>query len=610
MKLRVSKEVVRAVLLVSGLCLLALGTASRAVPVRFSLWAAALWLLGVWLLPVEGLPLRRRDRGAAVWAGILCLMLGLMFRANWYYSDYMWSLGDRVGVNGKLLGEAFALCFAAGAFPIVLYVMRRQPREATAPEAPCTARVRAGEFWFLFALGAVCVTLFSRSSPLYPLNDWVDSNCFFTVGKSVLRGVVPYRDLYEQKGPLLYFLHTLAACVSFRSFLGVYLLEVLAAAGYLYYGYRTLRLYASARVLPLMALVAALTYGSWSFCMGDSAEELCLPLLSYGLFQILRTVRGREALSGRDAALLGASAAAIFWIKYTILAPYIALVLIVIARYVIERKFLELLRLALLAIAGFAALSLPIGIYFAAHGALGDLWTVYFYNNLFLYGENNKPVLVRLFQHHRQMMQIDPRIYAMTALGIAALWRRDARAGLTLTVCAGIAAAALFAIPLFIEYYGLALYLFAPFSVLWLEGAVTYAREGKPRRYALAALTAALVVLICSGSTNIRAIGTPRGDLPQYRFRNLICAADEPTLLNYGFLDGGFYTTTGIVPTERFFCFLNIPLPELQEEMDAAVAEGRTQFVVTRNAPLESERYELVDEADGGGFHYYLYERK
>ena len=41
------------------------------------------------------------------------------------------------------------------------------------------------------------ITICSKSSPIYPLNDWVDSNCFMTVGKSMLRGVVPYRDLYE-----------------------------------------------------------------------------------------------------------------------------------------------------------------------------------------------------------------------------------------------------------------------------------------------------------------------------------------------------------------------------------------------------------------------------
>ena len=54
----------------------------------------------------------------------------------------------------------------------------------------------------------------SKSSPLYPMNDWVDVNCFFTVGRGITHGMVPYLDLYEQKGPLIYFLYALAALIS------------------------------------------------------------------------------------------------------------------------------------------------------------------------------------------------------------------------------------------------------------------------------------------------------------------------------------------------------------------------------------------------------------
>ena len=64
------------------------------------------------------------------------------------------------------------------------------------------------------------ITLLSKSSPIYPFNDWFDSNCFLTVGKSMLHGLVPYKDLYEQKGPLLYMLHAVAAMFSETSFIG------------------------------------------------------------------------------------------------------------------------------------------------------------------------------------------------------------------------------------------------------------------------------------------------------------------------------------------------------------------------------------------------------
>ena len=47
----------------------------------------------------------------------------------------------------------------------------------------------------------------SKNSFLYAFNDWVDANAFFTVGKSIMNGVVPYRDLFEQKGIFLYFIY-------------------------------------------------------------------------------------------------------------------------------------------------------------------------------------------------------------------------------------------------------------------------------------------------------------------------------------------------------------------------------------------------------------------
>ena len=53
-------------------------------------------------------------------------------------------------------------------------------------------------FLLLCFLAAAMYLLFSsKSSPMYPMNDWVDVNCFYTMGKSLLAGLVPYRDLYE-----------------------------------------------------------------------------------------------------------------------------------------------------------------------------------------------------------------------------------------------------------------------------------------------------------------------------------------------------------------------------------------------------------------------------
>ena len=82
--------------------------------------------------------------------------------------------------------------------------------------------------WDLLRLWLVClgvsavfVALASKCSFLYPFNDWVDANIFFTMGKGMMNGRVLYRDLYDHKGPLLYFIHGIAYLISNKSFLGM-----------------------------------------------------------------------------------------------------------------------------------------------------------------------------------------------------------------------------------------------------------------------------------------------------------------------------------------------------------------------------------------------------
>ena len=66
-----------------------------------------------------------------------------------------------------------------------------------------------------------CVlTVCSKNSPIYEFNDWVDGNAFFTMGKGIANGL-PYKDLFEQKGPLLYLIYALGYLISNDSFLAL-----------------------------------------------------------------------------------------------------------------------------------------------------------------------------------------------------------------------------------------------------------------------------------------------------------------------------------------------------------------------------------------------------
>ena len=116
-------------------------------------------------------------------------------------------------------------------------------------------------------LSLLFIGLASKSSPLYPMNDWVDVNCFFTVGRGILDGLVPYRDLYEQKGPVLYFVYALISLFSRDSYWGVFLLEVVTFGLFLYFSGKLGQLYTgkSKAIYLVVAILAAAVVTSWSF---------------------------------------------------------------------------------------------------------------------------------------------------------------------------------------------------------------------------------------------------------------------------------------------------------------------------------------------------------
>ena len=159
--------------------------------------------------------------------------------------------------------------------------------------------MRARHDGFLLFAAVVLLYLCSMCSPLYPINIWDDANCLLTVGRAMKHGAVLYRDIYEQKGPLLYGIHMLAAYLHETSFLGVFVLEIVAWTATLMLAARTMAL----RTGAWMATACAVLFGACamvgrSFARGDSAEEFCLPFLMAAVYLLsAQSERSDGALS-------------------------------------------------------------------------------------------------------------------------------------------------------------------------------------------------------------------------------------------------------------------------------------------------------------------------
>ena len=82
---------------------------------------------------------------------------------------------------------------------------------------------------FLFLMVAIIfVSIFSSStSPLYSTwSDSPDSPIFQIIGKYWVKGIIPYRDLWDLKGPFIFFVNAVGYWVT-GSRLGVYGIQII-----------------------------------------------------------------------------------------------------------------------------------------------------------------------------------------------------------------------------------------------------------------------------------------------------------------------------------------------------------------------------------------------
>lgn len=467
---------------------------------------------------------------------------------------------------------------------------------------------------FCLAASAVLLLLCSQCSPLYPINVWGDANCLLTVGRVMKAGGVVYRDIYEQKGPTLYLLHMIAACITERSFLGVYVLEVLSFAAMLYLACRMMLRRVRARAAcALAALLGACVLIGGAFSRGDSAEEFCLPYLMAALALVFEEY-GRRPGPMRKRALLtcGLMAGMVATIKFTILGLFVGLC---IAEGVLALRAGGIRRALESAGVFLAGMLLPVLLwcaYFAAHGALGDACTAYIHNNVFLYSDETRTAMDVL--HDIWDAVRDNVLWVLAAVGGLLALLTDRRETLSVRLAVLCMAACAFAAVFFLgrtwPYSPLALAVFA------FVGPGRRLGRLLDRRAAGAAACALALAFALLLSPNAYLRGEDRENLAQTRLARFV--HEGATLLQYSHLDDGLYLTTGTLPQQKYFVRLNVHCEEMIAELDRYVAEAIPDYVLTAWEPLDAkfDRYQLIatdagyDDRDRINKMLYLYRRK
>lgn len=473
----------------------------------------------------------------------------------------------------------------------------------------------------------------TKSSPLYRINDWYDAQCFFTVGKSMINGKIPYLDLFEQKGPLLFLLYGIASLISNNSFIGVFVLEVISYSVFLYYVSKIIEIYLDKKYsYILIPIIALLMLPTRCFTHGGSCEEFCFPVLAILIYKYIKYLKNKD-ISNKDTIIVGILSGMLLWMKYTLLGFSIGFCITVLIKSLINKNYKNLISKVGYFVLGITITTIPWLIYFGLHkNGIKSLIDVYFLFNINSYA-NNYTLLQKLINCFNTIKGVIFRYYQYLILIIIPMvlsiktktFFKETKNNIYLLISTILLLITLFIGGTNFRYYSLPI---QPFMIFGLIFIATIIKDKRINNIILnnTKYIVPIIIIVCLfisyyRSPNTKYISKNKLYYAQYTFLDSI--KPNSSILNYGFLDGGFYFTTKTYPNQYYFQRNNIIyelFPNNTDEQKRYIKEKQTDYVIINNELAEDElkilkeNYNLIDshtqQYEEYTRTYYLYEKK
>lgn len=447
---------------------------------------------------------------------------------------------------------------------------------------------------YCFVISFIILLFTSKCSFLYPFNDWVDANAFFTMGKGMVHGLVPYRDLFEQKGPLLFLIYGIGSLISHTTFFGIFILEVASWTISLYYSYKIITLFLSKKyALGILPIYTAFLCTSRAFVHGGGAEEFCLPFLSITLYYFVLFFK-EQNISPKRLIIAGICAGCVLLIKYTLLGFWFGFMACIFFNLFFAKKYQKSFTSCLYFLLG---MFIPIGItliYLGINHAIKDFIDVYFKINITAYNRSASNIFMKLFMLYKgfaaSCLRSGPFEVLLVVLFPIFLipMNIDQKGKINLIIIYCLSILGTFFGLRFYKYYLFPLLIFMLPSLIGIASfLIKYSPPKiKKAKYSTHVLISILLISLLYSyfNANYKEFRKmPKEDLFQYKFAEIINQEKNPTLLEMGYVDCGVYTASGILPNTYYFEKLNISYqnyPNNIDELQKYIVNKNTMFVV------------------------------
>lgn len=238
------------------------------------------------------------------------------------------------------------------------------------------------------ALAAAVLMVESPSTCfLYPHFWGTDSSIFQYIGRAWDQGGVPYRDAFDHKGPLLFWLNRAGYWITGDRY-GILLVQILFFAIALALAYKISRMrcgFCGATAITGMFLLLFCYYSS----EGNLTEEYSIALSMPVIFYVLKYYDSEEMEHKPIWSLIyGICFGCMLMMRVNNAIPMLGLIFGIFIKLVLNKKGKNLLQNICLGGVGIGIVVLVFWIYFAVYGVENEMWNATLFFNLKYSGES------------------------------------------------------------------------------------------------------------------------------------------------------------------------------------------------------------------------------
>jgi hypothetical protein len=471
-------------------------------------------------------------------------------------------------------------------------------------------------YFLLFIYVLSILFICSKMSPLYVSNEWADPNIYFNVAKGMVNGRALYTEIFDHKGPFIFFIYAAGYLISNENFYGMFLIELVS------WYILAVSLYSSSRLflnkfISFIISTAFFIFLIKSMKAGGSAEEFILCMEGVTLYLFLKYFKADSPLHKPKYMFIhGLLVTAVLFTKINLIAFWIFPLSTIFINILYHKEYKNFIYNILTFISGALIICIPVVGYLYSHNCLEEAYKIYIeLNSAYAKLGTPKNILFRLLSRILYLFLEPTCLFLLAFMGIFLFpfkYIKNIFAKVAI-VFSGIILYTVIFMGKFQYYYPIPYLIFGFLGFIYV-GIIFQKSFGSFYLNSNKSLIISMLIFIftCAGmsgldNTRVEAWiltdeNYDRKALMTMRLKNEIMKVNNPTLLNLGFgLANNLFTTCNIVPNIKYFVTPNLShkfYPQLRDEQFQYLKDKKTDFVIIQQYIPSNGYYEKMDPLD------------